>query len=430
VNRALPALLLACASLLSAQARKSSPPVSPSASRLLSIKATGSKRYASADIVAATGLQLGQTVSEDDFQRISRRLGESGAFSDVAYTFQSSPAGIKLELHVTDSGPFVPTHIDNFVWLSDQELAEKLRARVPLFQGELPASGDLADQVSEALQALAIEYKQTGRADYLRAGPQHGPVESFDFIITGHSIRVRDIAFTGANPSELPLLELAARKLPLDYSHSNLHLQAEKLFLPVYLERGHLQATVGDPQPKVVLDTPEETVVDVTFPISPGRQYQLSEFHLSGYNVFSAEQLRTLIHLPIGQPANAIQIEKDVEAIKKLYGARGYMAVQIQPKPTLNDADSTVKYLFDFNEGGIYKMGDLEIRGLDSRATDRLAGAWKLRTGETYDSSYLKRFLDTLNDLPGDQWNITSHESLEDKDRVVDVSLHFDLKPR
>jgi outer membrane protein assembly factor BamA len=430
VNRALPALL-ACASLLSAQARKSSLPASPSASNLISVKATGSKRYVPADVIAATGLQIGQTVSEDDLQRISRRLGESGAFTDVAYTFQSSPLGIKLELRVTDSGPFVPAHFDNFVWLSDQELAEKLRARVPLFRGELPASGDLPDQVSEALQALAFEYKLTGRADYLRAGPQDGPLESFDFIITGQNIRVGNTAFTGASPSELPLLELAARKLPVDYSRSNLHLQAEKLLLPVYLERGHLLATVGDPQPKVVQDGSGETVVDVTFPISPGRQYKLSKIELSGYNVFPVETLRALIHLQLDQPANAIQAEKDVEAIKKLYGARGYMTVQIQPRSALNDIDSTVNYRFDFREGGIYKMGDLEIRGLDSRATHRLAGAWKLQTGDTYDSSYLNRFLNTLNDLlPGDQWNITSHESLEDKDRVVDVSLHFNLKPR
>jgi outer membrane protein insertion porin family len=431
VNRALPVLLLACAALLSAQARKSSPPASPSASSLVAIKATGSKRYASTDIVAATGLQVGQAVSEDDFKSISRHLGESGAFSAVAYTFESSPAGIKLELQVTDGGPFVPAHIDNFVWLSDQELAEKLRARVPLFKGELPASGDLADQVSEALQALAFEYKLPGRADYLRAGPPDGPVESFDYIITGENIRVRDVAFDGAGPSELPALQLAARKLPLDYSHSNLHLQAQKLLLPVYLERGYLEATVGDPQPKVVLDTPEETVVDVTFPIGPGRQYMLTGLQLSGYNVFPVEQLRALIHVPMGQPAKPIQIEKDVEAIKKLYGTRGYMAVQIHPKPTLNDADSTVKYLFDFNEGGIYKMGDLEIRGLDSRATGRLAEAWKLRAGDTYDSSYLNRFLDSLSDLlPGDLWNISFHESLEDKDRLVDVSLHFDLNGR
>ena len=42
-------------------------------------------------IAAATGLQIGQTVSEDDFKIVSQHLGETGAFSNVAYTFEFSP---------------------------------------------------------------------------------------------------------------------------------------------------------------------------------------------------------------------------------------------------------------------------------------------------------------------------------------------------
>ncbi len=106
-------------------------------------------------------------------------MGETGAFSNVAYTFQFNPEGIKLDLQVTDSEPFVPVRFENFVWLSDQELHEKLSAREPLFQGQLPVSGNLADQVSEALQGLAIEHNLHGRVDYLRAGPQDGPMEAF-----------------------------------------------------------------------------------------------------------------------------------------------------------------------------------------------------------------------------------------------------------
>ena len=144
-----------------------------------------------AQIAAATGLQLGQVVTDDDFKDVSRHLGETGAFSNVAYTFQFNPEGIKLEVQVTDSEPFVPVRFENFVWLSDEELHEKLSARDPLFQGQLPVSGNLADQVSETLQALAIEHNLHGRVDYLRAGPQDGPVEAFEFSITGAPIITR-----------------------------------------------------------------------------------------------------------------------------------------------------------------------------------------------------------------------------------------------
>ena len=181
VKRIVLALLLGSASLLFSQARKPSSLPSSSSSKLLSVKATGSKRYTSSQIAAATGLQLGQTVSEDDFKIVSQHLGETGAFSNVAYTFQFSSEGMKLDLQVTDNDQFVPARFDNFVWLSDQELQEKLRASVPLFQGQLPVAGNLADQVSDALQTLAIEHQLKGRADYLRSGPADGPIEAFDF---------------------------------------------------------------------------------------------------------------------------------------------------------------------------------------------------------------------------------------------------------
>ena len=105
------------------------------------------------------------------------------------------------------------------------------------------------------------------------------------------------------------------------------------------------------------------------------------------------------------------------------------MAARIASTPELNDTDATVKYLFQVQEGDIYKMGDLEVRGLDSKTAERMATAWKLREGDTYDAQYPNKFLETaFSMLPGEDWNITVHESVEEKEKVVDVSLHFERK--
>src|SRR5205807_2673553 len=81
-------------------------------------------------------------------------------------------------------------------------------------------------------------------------------------------------------------------------------------------------------------DTPQETLVDVNVGVTPGLQYKMSELQLSGYKAFEAEKLRALIHLQLWRPANTIQLGRDLDEIKKLYGTRGYMAATI--KPTLN----------------------------------------------------------------------------------------------
>lgn len=424
-----------CLSAAFAQTRPKPSPkdLPPSAFKLISVKTTGSKRYKAEEIIAASGLQIGQTVSEDDFKKAVRVLGETGAFGDVLYSFQYSAEGTKLELQVQDAEHFVPAKFDNLVWFSDQELLDQIHAQVPLFQGQLPAAGDLADQVSNALQGLLIAHNVQGRADYLRSGHEDGPVEAYIFTVTGSRIHIRNIAFAGAGESELPVLETAAKKLQgADFSRSILRTQEDKNFLPLYLQRGYPKAAFGDAQAKVVQDSPQETVVDVTFPVDPGRQYKLTAVDLAGNKAFPTDNLRPLIHAQLNQPANAVELDTDIESMKKLYGTRGYMAVSIRPDPEMDDANSTVKYVLQIQEGEVYSMGDLEIRGLDSRATARVEDDWKLHSGDRYDSSYPKRFLEQVDkemSLASD-WNVSVRESLNPQEKTVDVTLRFDQKPR
>jgi outer membrane protein assembly factor BamA len=425
-------LCLSCLCLSSALAqtlRKPSPKdLPPSAFKLISVKTTGTKRYKSEEVIAATGLQLGQTVGEDDFKKAARLLGDTGAFSDVSYKFKYSDEGTKLELQVHDVEHFVPVRFDNLVWFTDQELLDQLHAQVPLFQGQLPISGDLAEQVSNALQGLLIAHHVQGRADYLRAAHDDGPIEAFVFTVTGPQIHIRNIAFAGAGASELPLLETAAKKLQgADFLRSFLRVQGDKNFLPVYLGRGYLKATFGDAQANVVQDSPHETAVDVTFPVDPGRQYKLTALDLAGNKSFPTDTLRPMIHAQLNQPANAVQLESDIEAMKKLYGTRGYMAASIRADREMDDATSTVKYVLQIHEGDLYAMGDLEIRGLDSLSTARLQGAWKLQGGDPYDASYAQRFVDQADKvipLTGD-WDASVHDSLNQADKTVDVTLRF-----
>jgi len=78
----------------------------------------------------------------------------------------------------------------------------------------------------------------------------------------------------------------------------------------------------------------------------------------------------------------------------------------------------------------VYKMGDLEIQGLDSRTTARMVDAWKLRGGDVYDSSYPMQFVkEWMKELSRmGEWNVAMHTTLEDKDKLVDVTIRFDPK--
>src|SRR6202140_4774787 len=168
-----------------------------SARQLIAIKVTGSKRFPEQAVAAATGLQMGTAVNDDDFKKAARRLGDMGVFTDIAYNYTYSSAGTKLELHVTDAAKFVPARFEDFVWFSDAELRKRIQEHAPLFDGELPLFGRLADEVSDVLQAMLVENSIPGHVEYLRAGKPDGPIDTINYHVGDVLIQVRNIEFTG-----------------------------------------------------------------------------------------------------------------------------------------------------------------------------------------------------------------------------------------
>lgn len=410
-----------------------------SARQLIAIKVTGSKRFPEDAIATATGLQMGAAVDDDEFKKAARRLGDTGVFTEVGYTFSYSSAGTKVEFHVTDAGKFVPAHFEDFVWFTDAELRKRIKEHAPLFDGELPIFGRMADQVSDVLQAMLVENAIPGHVEYLRTGKADGPIESINYHVTDVLIQIRKIEFTGAGEAEIPALEAAGERLAdREYSRVRLAQLVQKQLLPVYYARGYLKAQFGEPQPKVVKQPSAEnedgprnqTVVDVIYAVTPGLQYKLKSVDWSGNKEFPTEMLEKMVRAEPGQPANTIRIGDNLKDIQKLYGSHGFVTTAIKADAEFDDAASTVVIHLVVTEGFAYHMGELEFRGLDNSLTAKLRNLWKLRPGDVFDSTYLSEFLPAAEKLlPANlDWDVASHVTANVRDKSVDVDIIYSVK--
>ena len=434
MNARLPALL-AFSVLWNAQvlAGQSPPPRSaPVATyKLLALKVTGSERYTEKELLPASGLQLGESVGEADFKEAVRRLGDSGFFTDVAYTYSYSAAGARLELQVkdADSSTLVPAHFENFVWFSDGELLHQLQLRIPLFKDKVPIGGSLADRLEAALQEVLDEKKIPARVDYLReSGLQSEHLTGIAYSVEAMDIHVRGVEFPGATPDLVPGLQAAARRLAgARYMRSPIAHVASADYLPVCLKHGYLKASFAQAEARIVSQAAGEVEVDVILALTPGKTYLTSGVEWKSNSVLKTDDLQPLLHLPIGQPADAVQLVADLENAVKLYRSHGYMIARVMPKPALDDEKSTVRYELVVAEGPQFKMGELEIRGLDSQATARLQASWKIAPGDPYNGEYAKQFLDqTRQMLPrGVPWDVNIHEAVNESDNTVDLTLRF-----
>jgi outer membrane protein assembly factor BamA len=409
-----------------------------SAYKLISVKVTGTKRFTSDEVAAASGLPVGTIAHEDDFRKAARQLGDSGAFNNIAFTFSYSSAGTKLEFQVTDADNFAPARFTDFVWFTDEELRQKVHERIPLFHGDLPANGRLPDEVSDVLQALLVENGIPGHVEYVRKKDKIEHLQAVDYSVAGVSIRVRQLEFPGAAAGELAPLQTAAQKLiDREYSREFMNSFIERALLPIYHERGYLKAACATPQPKVVnpsgstaSEGPQITFVDVTFPVTPGVKYKLTGMEWSGNKEFPAEALQPLLHARVGQPANTVQLEDDLRSVQELFGSRGYILASVKVEAQFDDAAGTVAFHLAVDEGSLYHMGELEFRGIDNNLTARLRAAWKIRPGEVYDATYLKQFLPQARKLlPASlDWGVEPHVTAITGDKTVDVDLQYTAK--
>ena len=432
MSRILAIFLLSLASLAQS-AHKAPARSAPAEHKLAAIHVTGSQRYTADEIATATGLEIGSPATEEDFQKAIQKLGNSGLFSNISYSYNHTPTGTKLDIEITEAEKMVPAKFENFVWFSDDELRSQIRERLPLFRGEVPVGGTFSDDISDVLQALLVQRGVNARADYIRETKEpSGPVEAVNFRASGLSLEIKEIRFSGAAPEEVESLKAAAEKLEgKDYVRSQVDNYVASKLLPVYLARGFLKAEISDPKIKVVGDTADSTQISLDFAVTPGPQYKLASIQWDGNKAFPVTKLQELVRAKPGDLANTPQFQSDLDTIHHLYGTVGYMTQSAKLTPQFDDTAHTVVYQIEIHEGDVFHLGDLDIQGLDPKATDRLREAWTLRETDPYDTTYPKRFFEqTVKLLSRDvTWTISIHEGVNEQDKTVDVTLRYGIRP-
>ncbi len=394
----------------------------PSPAAIAAVHATGSKRFAEADIVAESGLQKGQPATTSDLENAAKNLAASGAFKEVDYSYQESASGLRVEFRVSDADRFVPARFDNFAWLPPKQLVEKLHATAPLFSGELPARGNLADQVQQELQSMLSGLGVAGTVHYEREAHGDGPVEAITYTVGGVRIEIQKVRFPGATPALVPALEEAADWLSgSEYSLSRAREFAGKRLLPVYWRRGYVRASLAGIVPAVVKTSPETTTADLEIAFYEGLQYRLQGIQFSGNTAFPNERMREMIRAQPGQPLDLEQFNADIQKLGALYASHGYVKVRVNAQPAFNDAAGVVSYVVHVQEGAVYRMGDFDIIQFNQRTTANLQNEWHLLKGEVFDGTYPQRFEADLVEAGGSRVKIELNP--HDSDKTVDVVL-------
>jgi len=404
-------------------------PASFAETRLASLHFVGSQRYSEAEIVCASGLKLGAAVSKENLNEVAGRLGSLGVFASVRYRYTTRGDALSAEFQVADGTQFLPVDFDNFVWFSDAELLAGLKGRVALFDGQIPPAGDIGDQVARALEAMLAEHLAEAHVSYAPNAQLGGPVTGWTYKVDGIHIAIRAISFSGARQVATSLIDAAVHPLlESDYQRSFVRTFATQNVRPVYLAHGYLRAATGIPAARLVSADPHEPAVEVSIPVDEGPPYTLGSVRFAGNAALSAERLAKEIKVAPGMPTDAIELQRDFDNVHELYADEGYLAAVLESHPALRDPQHVADYEVRVREGDLYRMGRLEVVGLEPDLASGLQSECKLHTGDVYHRQYWKVFLkDNARYVPqpASAWNISRSEKIDNIGKTVNVTWRF-----
>ena len=396
-----------------------------------SVTVTGSTKFSSAQILAASGLKPGEAINRQTLQLAANRLASTGLFSSVRYRYSSQGRGVDLQFQVVDA-PTVHVSFDNFPWFTDQELTADIEKAVGLFNGISPESGSYVDAIAAAienqLQGLGVQ----GRVEHRLIERPVGSGMEVQFRLVGVTLNVGSVEFTDPIAQKDERVKMRLEDLigkPFSRYYTDVFL-AEQV-RPIYLSEGYLQVQFGSPEARFS-GNPNQPVpgqVLVVVPVDRGKLYSWGGVHWSGNTVFDAAALNRMMGLRPGQTADGMAIEAGWQKIREEYGAKGYLDASLNPQPSFDNAQGTVTYDVPISEGQPYRMGKLVISGLSVNAEMRIRQAWLIHPGQTFDIDYYHAFLGdivkkALGDLPVHYQQIGRFLQ-RNPNRTVDVMLNF-----
>jgi outer membrane protein assembly factor BamA len=419
------ALLSSCAFV--ARARQQP----PAKMRLAKIEVVGLQGLKEEQIVAASGLKLGQTFGIDDFDAAAQRLLSSGLVSKVSYKLRERAGDAFITFEVEEAGRAgnSPVVFDNFPWFTSEEIAAAVRRDVPAFDGSAPDSSAVIESIRRALERLLAGRKIAGQVEYLPSmNLDTGGSRKHVFTVSGVRLTVCAVSFPGANGiAEKELIATAKSILANDYSQEFASNFADVALRELYHERGYL---------RVAFDTPRASMgegacangVAVAVPVREGVSYNWAGAEWSGNSVLAAAELDAALGMKAGEVANGAKIKKALRDVARAYGHKGYLSSSLKPAPEFDDAGRRVTYRFEVREGAQYRMGELKITGLPDADAEKLRARWTLRAGEVFDETYyedfLKKNLSTVMQ-PGARPQVTMFVKPDREKLTADVNYSF-----
>jgi len=389
------------------------------------LQVEGNQHYTAAQIVAASGLKIGQAVSKTDFDAARERLVASGVFENVGCSFAPAKDGKGYDgaIEVSEVQAFLPIHFEDLP-VADDQLAVFLKQKDPFYGPKIASTKQILERyttwVNEYLAGHDFHDKVNARV------VSENPPD-LEILVRPVTPRpsVAQVKFT--NTGDIPAQQLVRAFYSIAvgsiYTERQFRLLLDNNVRPLYEARGCLAVKF----PKITT-TPATDVkgLVVMVEVDQGPVYKIGKIEYTGASIPRAQLLK-LTKLTEGDPVNMEVVKTSQAAMERALRRLGYLQTRSEVKRTMQEATKTVDFTFAIESGPQYTMGELSIVGLDIETEPPIRKMWGLLEGKPFNIDYPQRFLDRIKEdgVFENLKNTRFENKVDDAKLKVDVTLYF-----
>lgn len=166
--------------------------------------------------------------------------------------------------------------------------------------------------------------------------------------------------------------------------------------LKLYHSKGYIKAQVGEPN---IIYTPDNRWATVSLDVQEGAMYRVGKVSFEGQSAYTEQELLERIKTRTGEPVDRTILEKDVATVVDMLNEKGFALAGVYPDVNPDDERHVADIIFRVNEGDIYRMGRISIKG-NVRTRDQVVRReLKLLEGEYFSSQDLRRSYERVTNL-------------------------------
>jgi outer membrane protein insertion porin family len=293
-------------------------------------------------------------------QRDIAALYALGQYQDITVATERVPQGVALVYRIKTRPQVTEITFKGDLPLPEDELRGLLQT-----MKDVPANPYVLTTDREALQSHLID-KGYVFAEVLQTVEDAAAGVAIVYVIEpGPRLSIEAVKFSGNTAirdadlrKEMSSLQPAGLFGRGRYDPSFLHSDLMRI-RELFRRKGYLDATVGH---EVLYEEGRQRAY-VLIRVREGPLYRIEHLILRGMTIFTAAEVLDKIKSADGAPYSQEQLEKDFEAIRDLYGEKGYIKAQIGPERVFSEDRPAVTLTLNVIEGTPYYVRRVLIRG-------------------------------------------------------------------